>query len=276
MLGFLYKPLFSTFTCWSLHVYEMFYWCSVQGMVYMYRGQPGGLGLRQAAYHDIKPPTLKAGWSPCTKKVTEIVTIYVSLFFRGLRWDQRLGMFERTGTFFKWKEWCDVMMEASQCPIFIVCNGALEDNRRVDPRWSFFAETVLYLHSHLFKLVYSMLCKKNMAKELHVIEGICYIDKVLFAWWVWGPTLGSFVLECWWCRSQLMRRASTDGIRLRRAILLPWKYQQVQIATLGSTPIEAKKGLSFQQIKVQSLLLRGARAIKESFQQSVGVTSCKM
>ena len=52
-----------------------------RGMVYMYRGQPGGLGLRQAAYHDIKHPTLKAGWSPCTKKVTEIVTIYVSLFF---------------------------------------------------------------------------------------------------------------------------------------------------------------------------------------------------
>ena len=208
----------------------------------------------------------RLGGLPAQKKWQKSSQFTSLFFFRGLRWDQRLGMFERTGTSFKWKEWCDVMMEASQCPIFIVCNGALEDNRRVDPRWSFFAETVLYLHSHLFKLVYSMLCKKNMAKELHVIEGICYIDKVLFAWWVWGPTLGSFVLECWWCRSQLMRRASTDGIRLRRAILLPWKYQQVQIATLGSTPIEAKKRFIIPTKKGtifgKSLLLREKRAIK--------------
>ena len=83
--------------------------CSVQGMVYMYRGQPGGLGLRQAAYHDIKHPTLKAGWSPCTKKWQKS-SQFMSLFFLGLPWDQRLGMSERTGTpwllvwSFKWKE----------------------------------------------------------------------------------------------------------------------------------------------------------------------------
>ena len=54
-------------------------------------------------------------------------------------------------------------MEASQCPIFIVCNGALEDNRRVDPRWNCSLSALPSPQVAGQKLVYSMLCKKNMA-----------------------------------------------------------------------------------------------------------------